>query len=722
MQRLATIVTAFAILLGTISPVRSNTIEFTDTAAARQIKWWNNTVKIAFSASLQSPGPNIKPGSDVIGAARRALSRWSTVANVRFIETSSAARSISPGGNGDGVNLITVADTSENRSVFSGGGMTGKTRIFYDNATGAILEADIVINPYPTGEGGTALQFSTDGTPGTYDLESTFTHELGHLLGLEHSNVIASTMQARQAVNGTYKLAAFTERTLSESDRAAVSSIYGQQQEETGGIQGRLLKNSPGNSPGSDTAPLAGAHVWVENIASGRVVASTTTSSSGNYQIEGLATGQYRVLTEYSIRPGGPAISSTGGTDSLLKQQSGFRSAEIASQLQVNANAATAHSFAIPAQAASSFLKPRLLGANGELSYTPVPAEAGNSLTVYLAGEGVDQVPASGISVTSPFIVVDPESLSLEQFGTAFPVISFKVNIAGHAPFGDYSLRLQLNSGEVAYVPGGITVDPGVNSAFANPTDDPRFFINQHYRDLLGREPDEEGLQYWVGRLEQCRSDVECLRVRRTEVSAAFFMETEFQETGSFIYRLYQAALGRQPTFAEFMRDRNQLLSKRGDLKSRKRILGSAVVMRPEFLQKYPGTLKPHEFVDALVSAASVVSGLDLSSERTNLAALDDGTIAGRAAIISSIADNKSFVKTQATRAFVLMYYFGYLRREPDEGAFNFWLNILNAEVAAQTAAYPALVCAFINSAEYQSRFGMLTTHTDKECKSGLGG
>ncbi|MGI9165171.1 MAG: DUF4214 domain-containing protein, partial [Pyrinomonadaceae bacterium] len=472
----------------------------------------------------------------------------------------------------------------------------------------------------------------------------------------------------------------------------------------------------------SDTAPLAGAHVWVENIASGRVVASTTTSSSGNYQIEGLATGQYRVLTEYSIRPGGPAISSTGGTDSLLKQQSGFRSAEIASQLQVNANAATAHSFAIPAQAASSFLKPRLLGANGELSYTPVPAEAGNSLTVYLAGEGVDQVPASGISVTSPFIVVDPESLSLEQFGTAFPVISFKVSIAGHAPFGDYSLRLQLNSGEVAYVPGGITVDPGVNSAFANPTDDPRFFINQHYRDLLGREPDEEGLQYWVGRLEQCQSDVECLRVRRTEVSAAFFMEPESQEPGSFIYRLYQAALGRQPTFAEFMRDRNQLVNKKVDNESRKRTLASTLMRRPEFLQKYPNTFKSQQFVDALLSAISHDFAVDLSSERNNLVALDDGTIAGRAAIINSIAANPSFVKTQATRAFVLMYYFGYLRREPDEGAFNFWLNILNAEVAAQTAAYPALVCAFINSAEYQSRFGMLTTHTDKECKSGLGG
>jgi len=436
------------------------------------------------------------------------------------------------------------------------------------------------------------------------------------------------------------------------------------------------------------------------------VIASTITSSSGNYQIESIPPGTYRVLTEYA----GRQTALNGNTKSQT-----FRTAELANQLRVNGDEVTNYSFALPAQTSPAVLMPRLLGTNGELSTTPLPAEAGTRLKIFVGGEGVDQVPATGISVTSPLMIVDPQSLALEQFGTTFPVISFDVTVAGHAPFGDYSLRLQLNSGEVSYVPGGITVDPGVNSSYANPSDDLRFFITQHYRDLLGREPDEAGLKYWLGRLEECQSDLECLRVRRTEVSAAFFMEPQFQDTGSFLYCLYQAALGREPTFAEFVRDRNKLQSKTGDLETRKRLLSAAMVERPEFLQRYSRTLTSAQFISALLSDVAHASGVDLSSERPSLVAEDDGAKADRATVLQSIADNPSFVKTQANSALVLLYYFGYLRRAPDEGSHTFWLNTLNSLDPAHRTA-PALVCAFINSDEYQARFGMHKTHTDKEC------
>lgn len=218
-------------------------MQLTDPSGNLQVRWLNKTINVALSASLTSPGPNIKPGSDVLGAAHRAMSRWSSVANIKFIESSSNANSISPTTGGDGISLITIADTPENNAAFAGSSSTGRTRVFYDSATGSISEADVVINAHPVSADGLPAQFSTDGTPGTYDLESAFTHELGHLLGLEHSGVIAATMQARQGVNGLYSLPSMSNRTLSEDDRAAVRGIYGPH-DGLGALEGKISNSS----------------------------------------------------------------------------------------------------------------------------------------------------------------------------------------------------------------------------------------------------------------------------------------------------------------------------------------------------------------------------------------------------------------------------------------------------------------------------------------------
>src|SRR4026208_720186 len=61
---------------------------------AKRIHWPKRTIAIAFSNSLQNPGANIKPDSDVVGAARRALTRWSSIANVNFIVTRTTATSV----------------------------------------------------------------------------------------------------------------------------------------------------------------------------------------------------------------------------------------------------------------------------------------------------------------------------------------------------------------------------------------------------------------------------------------------------------------------------------------------------------------------------------------------------------------------------------------------------------------------------------------------------
>src|SRR5262249_38685677 len=118
---------------------------------ARQIKWPKRTIEVAFSNSLLTPGSNIKPGSDVVGAARRALSRWASMSNINFVVNWSTTASVSPSSGGDGISLITIADTAENEA-FNADSTTGRTRVFFDPESGAIAEADVCINPKPKSE------------------------------------------------------------------------------------------------------------------------------------------------------------------------------------------------------------------------------------------------------------------------------------------------------------------------------------------------------------------------------------------------------------------------------------------------------------------------------------------------------------------------------------------------------------------------------------------
>ena len=60
----------------------------------RRIKWPKKTIEISLSTSLLSPGANVKPDSDVVGAARRALARWSSLTNINFVVTWSQSASI----------------------------------------------------------------------------------------------------------------------------------------------------------------------------------------------------------------------------------------------------------------------------------------------------------------------------------------------------------------------------------------------------------------------------------------------------------------------------------------------------------------------------------------------------------------------------------------------------------------------------------------------------
>src|SRR5215510_4656543 len=392
-------IATLALLISLGAPASLETRDFSDldpgVQTVRQIKWPRRNIEVAFSTSMVNPGPNIKPGSDVVGAARRALARWSSMANVNFVVSWSSATSVSPAAGGDRISLITVADTPENEA-FNADSTTGRTRVFFNPESGAVAEADVSINPNPKADNGVELQFSTDGTPGTFDLEATFTHEIGHLLGLDHSAVLAATMQSHQAYNGTYGLPALTERTLSEVDRQRVRTLYGTPKQHLGRIEGRLINNL---LPGTDE-PLSGTNVWAENVVSGRLVASDVTSVDGTYQLDGLGPGLYRVLAA----PRDDEAFSDGESRSPKRR---FRSFELSPNVVVKADAPTTLNYNLVApQLSPAALQPRFVRLSPELSSVALPLEPGKRVKVFLSGDGIDQVTPASIAVNSPFFSV----------------------------------------------------------------------------------------------------------------------------------------------------------------------------------------------------------------------------------------------------------------------------------------------------------------------------
>ena len=239
-----------------------------------------------------------------------------------------------------------------------------------------------------------------------------------------------------------------------------------------------------------------------------------------------------------------------------------------------------------------------------------------------------------------------------------------------------------------------------------NAIDTPDYFVRQHYLDFLGREPDESGFNFWSDQILSCGSDAECIERRTINVSVAYFLSIEFQETGGLVDGLYRASYGRRPLYAEFMPDTGTVAQNvivgsgdwAGQLAANKQVFVDAWVQRADFRAAYDG-LTNNAFVDALIGH----TGASFSGDRDALVAgLNNGSLT-RAAVLRQVVENEGFIRAKFNETFVMMEYFGYLRRDPDESGYQFWLNKLNQFGGNFEQA--EMVKAFLVSGEYRARF-----------------
>ena len=286
------------------------------------------------------------------------------------------------------------------------------------------------------------------------------------------------------------------------------------------------------------------------------------------------------------------------------------------------------------------------------------------------------------------------------------------------------------SSGVALGPPGSVIVTINDNETVngTNPIDQAEFFVRQHYLDFLNREPDPSGLAFWTSEITSCGSDAQCIEVKRINVSAAFFLSIEFQETGYLVYRLYKAAYGNMSgapvplRLDEFLPDTQQIgkgvivgqTNWEQKLENNKVAFELDFVSRSRFVNAYPTTLTPAEFVDALFVKANVLPAPTDRNAAVNEFAGAGNTVdaAARGRALHRVAENSTFKQQETNKAFVLMQYFGYLRRNPNDApepglnfdGYNFWLNKLNEFGGNFVNA--EMVKAFIVSGEYRQRFG----------------
>jgi hypothetical protein len=263
-----------------------------------------------------------------------------------------------------------------------------------------------------------------------------------------------------------------------------------------------------------------------------------------------------------------------------------------------------------------------------------------------------------------------------------------------------------------------------------NPIDSADGFVRQHYHDFLNREPDAAGLAFWTNQITECEQPgATCnAEVRRINVSAAFFLSIEFQETGFLAYRFHKAGYGNFSglpvplVLDQFLRDTQQLgkgviIGQPGALQQleiNKAAYALDFVSNSVFTTQHPTTLTPAQFVDRLFTNAGVMPSAAERDAAINEfgGAEDTADTAARSRALRSVAENATLKQQETNRAFVLMQYFGYLRRNPNDrpeqnqnfDGYNFWLDKLNQFNGNFVNA--EMVKAFILSGEYRQRFG----------------
>ncbi len=360
-----------------------------------------------------------------VTAIGNAIAAWNAVAgtNLHLAEDASPASMARTDYTSSGIHLV-MFDESNSSGFFGGNGTVAVTPVwFFSN--GVISDADVLYN-------GGDFQFTTSGQGGRFDVQDPVAHELGHLIGFDHSGWAGATMYPY--VDPTVIL----HRSLSLDDITGVRSVY--PAASYGSITGAVVR-------ASDSSPVVGAHV-VARDTTGRTRAATLTRPGGTFTLGGLDADTYTI----HVTPLEGAVSSanlgsgyTNGTAGYVIETDFRATDDPGGPVVVTAGAATALAADIAVGADTSFR----LGSNAD-NY-PLRMRTGQTATLVVSGANL----STGVTLTPS----DP-SIAIGSVVWGFSSVQFQCTVPGGAATGHFDLTATEVGGAKSILVAPIEITP----------------------------------------------------------------------------------------------------------------------------------------------------------------------------------------------------------------------------------------------------------------------